>query len=180
MANQHPLADGGEKVVTLPAKIDIGNARAVGEDLVAAFDAGITVVIADLTGTSLCTAAGVHELALACERATARSVELRLAIPPGEALRVFTLTGHDRWLPVYPNVQAALAGPASADDSQQSVPLTMRMQPGRARKCQPRRGRSRALAATAVRAAGSGGSPSPLRRYSPRRSRRGQQPRTSP
>ncbi len=38
----------------------------------------------------------------------------------------------------------------------------------------------RAAAATAVRAAGSGGSPSPLRRYSPRRSRRGQQPRTSP
>ena len=133
VANQHALADGGEKVVTLPAKIDIGNARAVGEDLVAAFDAGITVVIADLTGTSLCTAAGVHELALACERATARSVELRLAIPPGEALRVFTLTGHDRWLPVYPSVQAALAGPALADDSQQSVPLSMRMQPGRAR-----------------------------------------------
>jgi anti-anti-sigma factor len=144
VADQRALADGREKVVTMPATIDLGNARAVGEELLAAFDARIMVVIADLTGTSLCTAAGVHELALACERATARRVELRLAIPPGEALRVFTLTGHDRWLPVYPSVQAALAGPASAEDSDESAPLTMR-------------------------AAGSGGSPSPLRRCSPRR-----------
>lgn len=102
-----PVLAGGEQVVTMPRQIDISNARAVGEELLAAFDAGIKLVIADLTGTSLCTAAGVHELALACERATASSVELRLAIPPGEALRVFILTGHDRWLPVYPSVQAA-------------------------------------------------------------------------
>jgi anti-anti-sigma factor len=128
VADQRALADGREKVVTMPAKIDIGNARAVGEDLLAAFDGGITVVIADLTSTLLCTAAGVHELALACERATARSVDLRLAIPPGEALRVFALTGHDRWLPVYPSVQAALAGRASAQDNRPSGPLTMHRQ----------------------------------------------------
>jgi anti-anti-sigma factor len=114
----------------MPAKIDIGNARAVGDELLAAFDARITVVVADLTGTSLCTAAGVHELALACERAAARKAELRLAIPPGEALRVFTLTGYDRWLPVYPSVQAALDRPASAEDSHQSASLITVRQPG--------------------------------------------------
>ena len=176
MANQRALADGGgadrgEKVVTMPARIDLGNARAVGEDLLAAFEAGITLVIADLTGTLLCTAAGVHELALACERASARSVELRLAIPPGEALKVFTLTGHDRWMPVYPSVQAALAGPASAEDSDASAPLTMRRQPRRARERPSGRGmggrRSHVPAPSAVHAAGSGGSPSPLRRCSP-------------
>lgn len=123
MADQGPLPDGREKIVRMPATIDLGNARAVAEQLVAAFDARFAVVIADLTGTSLCTAAGVHELALACERAAARKAELRLAIPVGEALRVFVLTGYDRWLPIYPSVQAALAGPASAQDSQQSASL---------------------------------------------------------
>jgi anti-anti-sigma factor len=123
VADQRGLADGREKIVRLPAKIDLGNARAVSDELLAAFDGRIRVVIADLSGTSLCTAAGVHELALACERATAMRVELRLAIPPGEALRVFTLTGYDRWLPVYPSVQAARAGPASAEDSHQSALL---------------------------------------------------------
>jgi anti-anti-sigma factor len=123
VADQRALPDGREKIVRMPATIDLGNARAVAEELLAAFDARIAVVIADLTGTSLCTAAGVHELALACERAAARKTELRLAIPAGEALRVFVLTGYDRWLPIYPSVQAALAGPASAQDSHQSASL---------------------------------------------------------
>jgi anti-anti-sigma factor len=123
VADQRGLAEAREKIVPMPATIDLGNARTVAEELLAAFDEQITVVIADLTGTTLCTAAGVHELTLACERASARKVELRLAIPPGEALRVFALTGYDRWLPVYSNVQAALAGPASADDSHENASL---------------------------------------------------------
>jgi anti-anti-sigma factor len=114
---------GGPLVVAMPQRVDIGNARTVGDDLQAAFDSGATVVIADLTSTLSCTAAGVHELALASERAAARSIDLRLAIPQGEALRVFALTGHDRWLPIYPDVPSALAGPASRGGSHQSAPL---------------------------------------------------------
>jgi anti-anti-sigma regulatory factor len=97
-------------VVSLPATIDMNNAWLIGQELLAAFVAGVTTVIADLTGTIRCSAAGVHELALACQRAATRSVELRLAIPAGEALYVFSLTGHDRWLPIYPSVAAAIAG----------------------------------------------------------------------
>ena len=97
--------------MTLPERIDIGNARSVGDDLQAIFDTGVTVVIADLTGTQTCSVAGVHELVLASERAAARNIDLRLAIPSGEARRVFSLTGHDRWLTIYPDVPAALAGP---------------------------------------------------------------------
>jgi anti-anti-sigma factor len=128
--DQRALPDGREKIVKMPATIDFGNARAVAEELLAAFDARTAVVIADLTGTSLCTAAGVHELALACERATARKVELRLAISSGEALRVFALTGYDRWLPIYPSVQAALAGRASAEDGHESALLVSRAHAG--------------------------------------------------
>jgi len=158
VADQRALPDGREKIVKMPATIDFGNARAVAEELLAAFDARVAVVIADLTGTSLCTAAGVHELALACERATARKVELRLAISSGEALRVFALTGYDRWLPIYPSVQAALAGRASAEDSHESALLVSMADAATA-----------LAAAIAVSAAGSDGSPSPLRRCNPRR-----------
>ncbi len=112
MADQQTGAHGrGPRIVTLPERIDIGNARNVGDDLQAIFDTGVTVVIADLTGTQTCSVAGVHELVLASERAAARNIDLRLAIPSGEARRVFALTGHDRWLPIYPDVPAALAGP---------------------------------------------------------------------
>jgi anti-sigma B factor antagonist len=123
VADQQAAGNGGElRIVTLPEHIDIGNARSVAEELEAIFDAGVAVVIADLTGTQTCTAAGVHELDLAHQRAAARNIDLRLVIPPGEALRVFALTGHDRWLPIYPDLAAALADPDPA-------------LPGRKRKC---------------------------------------------
>ena len=112
MADQQTAAHGGEwRIVTLPAHIDIGNARSVAEELQAIFDTGVTHVIADLTSTLTCSAAGVDELDLACQRAAARNIDLRLVIPPGEAQRVFAITGHDRWLPIYPDLAAALAGP---------------------------------------------------------------------
>src|SRR5262245_35980560 len=98
----------------MPEHIDIGNARGVADELEATFDAGARVVIADLTGTVTCSAAGVHELDLVHQRAAARDIDMRLVIPPGDALRVFALTGHDRWLPIYPDLAAALAGPDPA------------------------------------------------------------------
>jgi anti-anti-sigma factor len=110
LTSQQARGDSRSTVVTLPATIDMNNAWLVGQELLAAFVAGVTTVVADLTGTIRCSAAGVHELALACQRAATRSVDLRLAIPAGEALHVFSLTGHDRWLPIYPSVAAAIAG----------------------------------------------------------------------
>jgi anti-anti-sigma factor len=127
VADQQTAGNGGERrIVTLPEHIDISNARSVAEELQATFDTGVTVVIADLTGTMTCSAAGVHELDLACQRAAARSIDLRLVIPPGPALRVFELTGHDRWLPIYPDMAAALAeqDPALAGRAQEEVPVT--------------------------------------------------------
>ena len=112
MADQQARGERGPTVVTLPARIDIGNARQVADELLAAAATGATTVIADLTSTTRCSAAGVHQLALACQRAAARNVDLRLVVPPGDALRVFILTGHVRWLPIYPSMSAALAGPS--------------------------------------------------------------------
>ncbi len=109
----------GERVIVLalPAVIDLSNAWKVGEEVLAAFDGGVRSVVADLSATSRCSAAGGHYLALACQQAASRNADLRLVVPPGsEALRVFTLTGHDRWLPVYPNLAAALGGSGHQPD----------------------------------------------------------------
>ncbi len=127
MADQQTAGSGGDlRIVTMPEHIDIGNARSVAEELEAIFDTGAAVVVANLTGTRTCSAAGVHELDLAHQRATARDIELRLVIPPGEALRVFALTGHDRWLPIYSDLAAALEDPDPAlpGRAQEEVPVT--------------------------------------------------------
>jgi anti-anti-sigma factor len=126
VADHETAAHCGEwRIVTLPPHIDVGNARSVAEELQATFDAGFMHVIADLTSTLTCSAAGVDELDLACQRAAARNIDLRLVIPPGEAQRVFALTGHDRWLPIYPDLAAALAGRNSAllRRAQEEVPV---------------------------------------------------------
>ena len=117
MADRQARDGSGLAIVPLPATIDMNNAWQVSQELLAAFVAGVTTVIADLSGTIRCSAAGVHALALACQRAAADSVELRLAIPAGEALHVFPLTGHDRRLPIYPSLGAALAGGGNSTET---------------------------------------------------------------
>ena len=100
-------------VLALPATIDLSNAPRVSQDILASFAGGVRTVIADMNPTIRCSVAGVHYLGLTCQRAADGHGELRLVIPPGsEALRVFALTGQDRWMPVYSSVAAALAGTA--------------------------------------------------------------------
>ena len=43
--------DGGPVVVSMPAEIDLANAGRVGEQLCTAASPGVTIIVADLTGT---------------------------------------------------------------------------------------------------------------------------------
>lgn len=98
-------------VVVLPAEIDVTNADEVHERLVTALTSGAGAVVADLTPTFFCDSSGVHAIMRAHERAAARNVGLRLAVPPGGSVRrVLQLTGADRIMPVYASVQEAIAG----------------------------------------------------------------------
>ena len=54
-------------VVPLPAEIDLNNAEAVSELIGAALEPGVTVVVADLTGTAFCDSSGLRYLLLAQE-----------------------------------------------------------------------------------------------------------------
>jgi anti-sigma B factor antagonist len=110
VADPEPLAE--PVIVGLPAEIDIANAAGVGQRLCSAFAPGVTMVIADLTPTVFCDSSGVSQLVLAYHCAAAHHAQLRMVVPHPNVLRVLTVVGLDRMLPVYPTLDAALsAGP---------------------------------------------------------------------
>jgi anti-sigma B factor antagonist len=95
-------------VVSLPAEIDITNAGEVLALVTTALAPGVTVVIADLTGTRFCDSAGLRHLLLAHHEAARAGAQLRLVIPPGGAVgRVTELTGISRFVAVYPTLRLA-------------------------------------------------------------------------
>lgn len=99
---------GTGQVVTLSPEIDITNACVNGAELASALVPGVTLVVADMTGTTFCDCRGVRMLAHTCTEAAARGVEVRVAAHSIAVLRVFALTQLDHLLPVYPQVPTAL------------------------------------------------------------------------
>ncbi len=98
-------------IVTLPAEIDLTNSEEVSDRICAAFQPGVTEVIADLTTTTFCDSSGVRHLLLAHERASASEVQLRFAVPSDcPVRRVLELTGVHRVLAVYPTLAEAVTG----------------------------------------------------------------------
>jgi anti-anti-sigma factor len=96
-------------VVVLPGEIDVCNADSVVELLVAALVPGVGVIIADLTLTTFCDCAGVHSLLLAYHKAGASDAELRLVVRSRTVLGILELVGADQVLPVYQDLDVALA-----------------------------------------------------------------------
>ena len=117
MSDPQPLASaqGRPLVFTMPLVLDAANARQIGEELRAALTPGVSTVVADLTLTTFCDPAAARMLARAQRRAIGVDAELRLAGPCASVLDVLELTGLDRMLPVYPDLEEALAAePLSA------------------------------------------------------------------
>ena len=102
-------------VLRLPAEIDLTNAERVGEELCSAFTRGAALVIADLTSTVFCDCAGARQLVLAHDYADAHDARIRFVIPVRNMLRVLTLTGAGRLLPIYPSLDAALSAGLAPD-----------------------------------------------------------------
>jgi anti-sigma B factor antagonist len=98
-------------VVTLPEEIDITNADAIREELLAVINKGAEIMVADLGSTRFCDSAGVSTLVRAFRRATSNSTKMRLVVASPAVARVLTLTGVDRLIEIYPNVASALGSP---------------------------------------------------------------------
>jgi anti-anti-sigma factor len=101
----HVSWSGRHAIVTMPEEIDLGNSGSVGEQLNAVAAQSPALVTADLTGTVFCDSAGVYVITRAYELVTANGGELRLALGDSPVARIFELTGLDKLMPVYRDVQ---------------------------------------------------------------------------
>lgn len=101
---------GSWTMVVLPVEIDICGADRIAGELAATLADGVSVVVADMSGTEFCDSAGMRALLSFHQRALARGTELRLVVTTPTVLRVFEVMGMDRVLPVYTTLDAAMAG----------------------------------------------------------------------
>ncbi len=107
---KEPVAWAGLRaVVAFPEHVDVSNAARVREQLLAAFDRGAAVVIADMSATASCEHAGIDVLARAYQQAAVRRAELRLVATAPAVRRLLAAQGLDRLVPVYSSVEAAIA-----------------------------------------------------------------------
>ena len=107
--------EGPPVIVAVPAVIDLVNADVVYAVLSGAVASDAPVIVADLSATAFCDAAGAHRLLMAGYQAAARGGRLRLVIPPGALVgRMLALLGVEHLLPVYSSTEdACSAGPAA-------------------------------------------------------------------
>jgi anti-anti-sigma factor len=103
------LWSGQVAVVTVAGEVDITNADGLRDALLSALNAGAADLIADMTQVTFLDSAGVTALVRAARRATATDATLRLAVRAPAVLRVLSLVGIDRLIPVYPSLADAMA-----------------------------------------------------------------------
>jgi anti-sigma B factor antagonist len=99
----------GNAVAVLPVEIDVSNADRVAGELFAAIKPGVRVVIVDMLLTTFCDSSGLRAIAQAHDRAQAQGAELRLVTASPGVLRVLAVTGLDAVVPVYSQLDDALA-----------------------------------------------------------------------
>jgi anti-sigma B factor antagonist len=103
-------------VVTLPAEIDVTNADAIGEELLAVLNQGAALLVADMSRTIFCDSSGVSALVRVFRHAAISGIQTRFAVSTPAVQRVLSITGVDRLVGVYPSVAASLAGPNGQAD----------------------------------------------------------------
>ena len=108
MDDQYPAPQETQPaIVRMPDEIDIANAGRLVAELASACDSGVTLVVADMTGTTFCDASGARMLVIAQKRAADSGVELRAAVASARVRRVLIMLGLDKILQIHPTVDAA-------------------------------------------------------------------------
>jgi anti-sigma B factor antagonist len=97
-----------QAVITMPGEIDAANAGQVCQALLSAARPEVPVLIIDMTGTTFCDSSGVHAVITAYRQAAQTGTQLRLVATT--VRRIFTVIGADQLMPIYPELEAALAG----------------------------------------------------------------------
>ena len=104
-----------QAVVTFPENVGASAAAQASEQLLAAFDCGAELVIADMSATTWCDSACLDAVTRACQRAAVCRAELRLVASAPEVRQLLAACGLDRLVPVYLSLEAA--GAAGKSDA---------------------------------------------------------------
>jgi len=105
----------GVPVVAAPEEIDASNTDWLRTTLLETAARGHATYVVDMTRTRLCASAGIAALVRAHQRALAEGGELRLLMPTSAAvLSVFALTGIDRLIPAFTDLDQALESAPAA------------------------------------------------------------------
>lgn len=99
---------GQQAIISMPAEVDATNADEIGQALLAAAGRHVPVLIIDMSGVTFCDSAGVGAIIAAYQQAAATGTQLRLVATA--VLRILTLVGIDKLIPIYPTLEAAMAG----------------------------------------------------------------------
>ena len=100
---------GGVPVVETPQEIDVSNAGSFRTMFSHAACGRHPAVVVNMTGTRFCDSSGVNALVWAHKQAVAEGGELLVVRPASAAaLRVFAITGLDRLIPHFANLNEAL------------------------------------------------------------------------
>lgn len=98
----------GCAVVSLPCEVDYGNADMVRRVLQAVLNKGVAGVVADMTATRFCDAAGVRAVVRAHNRAEGLGCWVRVVISHSGVRKPFVLTGADSLVRIYASLNHAL------------------------------------------------------------------------
>jgi anti-sigma B factor antagonist len=98
-----PEDAGKPAVVVAPAELDIATAPILTRDIAAAFDAGATAVVADLSGTTFCDSSGLRALVNAAKRAHAQGLQFTLRRPSPMFRRMAAVLGASALLGLPPS-----------------------------------------------------------------------------
>jgi anti-sigma B factor antagonist len=99
----------GMPVIQAPAELDISNAELLRAALFSAADHGHVTLVVDLTQTEFCDSAALGVLVRGHKRMTAEGGELRLVIQSASLLRIFSVTGVDRVIPMFDALDEAVS-----------------------------------------------------------------------
>lgn len=94
-------------VAVMPTEVDCTNAAEVRQVLLRTLNGTARTLTIDMSATTFCDVAGVRAIERAYQRARACDTRLRLLAPTPGVLRILTLTGIHRIIPITPPVPAA-------------------------------------------------------------------------
>jgi anti-anti-sigma factor len=109
-------------VVVLPDYIDLSNSGEIRTELLSVINRGATTLIADMSATVSCDHSGTEAVARAYQRAVISGTDLRLVVTGEAVRRMFSISGIDWLVSVYPSLGMALAASTAAGQALTPAP----------------------------------------------------------